>query len=286
MHSAALASAAFASLRPDDLAQIDFSSLVGLVNEPNMPSGGGATIRRVVDLARLRSGCNVLEIGSNTGFTSIEFASWIDGKAVGVDINPISVAFAKDKAGRYGVENVTFDVGDGCHLPYPDDTFDLVYCSNVTSFIDDRKRARDEYYRVLGPRGVLAAVPIYYHLDPPDELRQKVGEAIGADLPITDQHYWIDLFDDPTAVLVEHETYEYERQTPERIAAYVEMILQQPHLKNLDPVLREAAGERLSYFYSLFDENLSYARYDILIYRRNHPNPEPVLHTSRRVGRI
>ena len=279
-----LALDAFAAATVDDMVTIDFSRLVGLLNEPNMPSGGGATIRRVIDLARLRRGSRVLEVGSNTGYTSIEFASWIDGQVTGLDINPVSTAFARAKAARHGLRNVTFDVGDGQELPYPDGAFDLVYCSNVTSFIDDHRKARDEYYRVLADDGLLVAVPIYYHTAPPEDLRRRVGEAIGVDLAVTSQQYWSDLFADPRAYLLERETYEYDRQPAERIAAYVERVIDQPHLRAIDPAVLEAAASRLSYFYTLFDENLSYARYDILVYRRDHPNPEPVLHTSRRVG--
>ncbi|AGL19164.1 class I SAM-dependent methyltransferase [Actinoplanes sp. N902-109] len=278
-----LALDAFAALTTDDIATIDFSRLVGLLNEPNMPSGGGATIRRVIDLARLRPGSRVLEVGSNTGYTSIEFASWIDGHVTGLDINPVSTAFAREKAARHGLRNLTFDVGDGQDLPYADGSFDLVYVSNVTSFIDDHRRACDEYHRVLADDGLLVAAPIYYRTPPPEDMRRRVGAAIGVDLKVTDQRYWTDMFADPRATLVEQETYEYLRQSDERIAAYVGTVLDQPHLHRIDPALRAAAADRLTYFYRLFDENLSYARYDILVFRRGHPNPEPVLHTSRRV---
>ncbi|MEV0388994.1 class I SAM-dependent methyltransferase [Nonomuraea sp. NPDC050643] len=283
MTTDALTAGIFDGLTVEDIALLDFSRLVGLVNEPNMPSGGGATIRRIIDLCRLRSGCTILEVGSNTGYTSIEFASWVDGRVIGLDINPVSVAFAEEKAARFGIDNVEFHVGDGLALPYERGRFDLVYCSNVTSFIVDHQGARDEYYRVLAPNGVLVAVPIYYHTVPPDGLRRAVGEAIGVDLIVTTQAYWTELFADPSAALLHRETYEYVRQSPRRIAEYVESVFSQPHLGNIDPVLREAAKARLTYFYELFDENLAYTRYDILIFRRNHPNPESVLHTSRQV---
>ncbi|WP_051950789.1 class I SAM-dependent methyltransferase [Actinacidiphila yeochonensis] len=283
MPESTVISDALEGLRVGDVPDLDFSTLVGLVNEPNMPSGGGRTIRRVIDMARLRPGVRVLEVGSNTGYTSIEFASWIDGEVVGVDVNPVSTAFATEKAARHGLDNVRFDVADGTDLPYRDGTFDLVYCSNVTSFMTDHRGARDEYYRVLAPRGVLAAVPIYYASPPPDDLRRRVGAAIGVDLPVTDQDYWRDLFSDDGSTLIDQETYAYVRQSPESIAAYVRSVLDQPHLARLDARVLDAVGRRLAYFYELFDENLGYARYDILMYRRGHPNPERVLHQSRAV---
>lgn len=286
MPADAAAAGPFDRLDPRDLACMDFSTLICLVNQPNVPSGGGATVRRVIDLARLRRGCSILEVGSSTGFSSIEFASWVDGTVTGVDASPASAGFARERAATAGVRNVRFDVGDWRALPYPDRSFDLVFCGNVTSFIDDRVRARDEYHRVLDVGGILAAVPIYYAADPPESLRQAVSAAIGVDLPVTTQAYWTDLFASPATTLVAQETHEYIPQSAGRIAEHVTTVLDQPHLHGLSPHLRDAAAARLTYFYTLFDENLTYARFDILIYRRGYPNPERILHRTRLVDTV
>ena len=272
---------ALAALSAADIRALDFSRLVGLVNEPNMPSGGGATVRRVVDLARPRPGRPMLEVGSNTGYTSIELASWVDAPVVGTDINPVSNAFAQAKAAAAGITNVTFTLGDGQGLPFEDDAFELVFASNVTSFMTSHQRARDEYYRVLAPRGILAAVPIYYRSTPPEDLRRKVEEAIGVPLPVTTKEYWAHLFSHPRATLVADEPYVYERQTQARIAAYVDTVMAQTHLAEQPAEKLTALRERLTYFYELFDENLSYAGFSIMLFRLDHPNPEPVLHTAR-----
>jgi ubiquinone/menaquinone biosynthesis C-methylase UbiE len=271
-----------ADMTVKEVEQADFSTLVGLLNEPNMPSGGGKTVRRVVDLARLRPGAQVLEVGSNTGYTSIEFATWVDGQVVGLDINPLSVQHARAKATAAGVGNVRFDVGNGTRLPYPDGSFSLVFCSNVTSFIADHRAARDEYYRVTAPQGWLAAAPIYYAKEPPDSLRREVGEAIGVDLQVTDQSYWMSLFADERSTLIEQESYEYVRQSPARLSAYTDQVVARGGHEAPDAVV-EAAHKRLLYFYDLFDRNLQYARYDILMYRCDHPNPDEVLHLTKRV---
>ncbi|HEY8983163.1 MAG TPA: methyltransferase domain-containing protein [Streptomyces sp.] len=266
-----------------EIRQLDFSRLVGLVNEPNMPSGGGRTVRRVLELARPRPGRRILEVGSNTGYTSIEIASWVENPVVGLDINPVSNEFARKKAAAAGVDNVTFDLGDGRSLPYDNGEFELVFSSNVTSFMDDHRRAAAEYYRVLAERGVLAAVPIYYRTTPPEDLRRRVEEAIAAPLSVTSLDYWIDVFSHPEATLIMEEPYEYVRQSAERIESYVDSVFHQPHLEQQSEEKRRALRQRLAYFYELFDENLFYAGYSILLFRRAHPNPEPVLHESRRV---
>jgi SAM-dependent methyltransferase len=271
------------NLTREAIERMNFSELVGLVNEPNTPSGGGKTVRRVLQQVRLDASSRVLEIGSNTGFTSIEIASWVPCPVVGVDINPRSIALARAKGSEHDLRNVTFTEADALSLPFPDGAFDLVFCSNTTSFILDRQRAITEYYRVLRPRGVLAAVPIYYREPPPNELRRRVEEAVGAEIPPRDIGYWRALFDHPEAPLIFEEEHAYVHQSPERIAGYVDRVMSQPLLAGYAPELRATMAARLRYFYDLFNENLRYARYAILLYRIGHPNRDPVLFESRPV---
>lgn len=278
-----LTTEAIADLSVAEIRRLDFSRVVALTNEPNMPSGGGATVRRVLQLARPRPGRPVLEVGSNTGYTSIELASWLDSPVTGLDVNPLSNAFAEAKAEAAGVGNVTFVLGDGQRMPFADDFFELVFVSNVTSFMADHHQAREEYYRVLAPRGVLAVVPIYYRRTPPESLRTAVEQAIGVPLPVTSEQYWIDVFAREDVTLIEAEQYGYVRQTPERIAAYVAQVMDQKHLAHVPEQKAEALRARLAHFYDIFDENLSYAGYSILLFRAGHPNPEPVLHTTHRI---
>jgi ubiquinone/menaquinone biosynthesis C-methylase UbiE len=278
-----LTSSALADLSVAEIQKLDFSRVVALTNEPNMPSGGGATVRRVLELAAPRRGGRILEVGSNTGYTSIEMASWVDSPVTGLDVNPVSNAFAAQKAARAGIDNVEFVLGDGQGMPFEDGRFELVFVSNVTSFMADHQQACDEYYRVLAPRGMLAVAPIYYRTTPPQQLLKAVEEAIGVPLPVTSEQYWIDVFSRDGVSLIADERYEYIRQSPERIAAYVEQVMDQKHLLDHPAQKIAALRDRLAHFYDIFDENLSYAGYSILVFRDGHPNPEPVLHATRRV---
>jgi ubiquinone/menaquinone biosynthesis C-methylase UbiE len=273
---------AIASYSVAELRALDFSSVVGLVNEPNMPSGGGATVRRVLELARPRPGRPVLEVGSNTGYTSIEMASWLDSPVTGLDVNSESRRFAVRKAERAGVDNVTFVQADGRRMPFDDATFELVFCSNVTSFMIDHERACAEYHRVLAPRGVLAAVPIYYRRPAPAYLRDAVEEAIGVPMVGTEREYWHRAFSRADNSLIVDEPYEYVRQSDQRIEAYADAVMSQSHLRAHPTDKLAALRERLVHFYRIFDENLSYAGFSIMLFRRDHPNPEPMLHTTRR----
>ena len=53
--------------------------------------------------------------------------------------------------------------GDGTRLPFPDDTFDRIICSEVLEHIPDDDAALAELHRVLKPGGMLAAtVPTWF----------------------------------------------------------------------------------------------------------------------------
>jgi ubiquinone/menaquinone biosynthesis C-methylase UbiE len=275
---------ALASLDAGEIAGMDFSTIVGLTNEPNTPSGAGETVRRILQQVPLHASSRVLDVGCNTGFASIEFAGWATASVVGVDINPTSLAFARGKAGAAALPNVSFTQCSALALPFGDSSFDLVYVNNVTSFIRERARAVGEFYRVLRARGVLAVVPIFYHRQPPASLHREVERAVGADIPVRGKDYWHECFATPVAELFFDEEYEYIYQSAERIDWYADHVMSQPHLSALPAATRAALAERLGYFYRLFNDNLSYARFCILLYRKHPPNPEPILFKTRRLS--
>jgi SAM-dependent methyltransferase len=54
---------------------------------------------------------------------------------------------------------VKMDITD---IQYPDNTFDVVYCSHVLEHVQDDRKAMGEFYRVLKPGGwAILQVPIY-----------------------------------------------------------------------------------------------------------------------------
>lgn len=265
----------------EDVPLLNFSQVVGLVNEPNMCSGGAATLRTVLrETPGLNRRSRILEVGSNTGFSVLELASASPCQVYGVDIEPTSVLLAKEKAAGMGLPNAHFSVGDGTQIAFDDGEFDLVFASNVTSFIPDKVSAVREYYRVLKTYGVLASVPIFYHRSPPARLVAEVEEAIGAPLTQRGRVEWEELFCAPGGELFFAEEHEYDELGDNAITDYVAAVLDQPCNADMTDELKAAAGERLAYFYRLFNENLGYARYAVLLFRKGAPTTFPVLHTS------
>jgi ubiquinone/menaquinone biosynthesis C-methylase UbiE len=113
--------------------------------------------RRLIDLAGLRPGQRVLEIGCGTGNLLLAVKRLGPGVEVaGLDPDPKALARARRKARRAALA-VQLDEGFADALPYPDATFDRVLSAFMFHHLDasDRPRALAEVARVLRPGGSL-----------------------------------------------------------------------------------------------------------------------------------
>jgi SAM-dependent methyltransferase len=269
-------------LTPADALRLSFSEIVAITNEPNQPSGGTNTLWTIIHQTRLSEESKVLDVGCNTGFATLGLAALSGAEVTGLDLNEISIGFAKrNLASLSESARASFVVGNALSLPFEDQSFDVLYCNNVTSFIADRESAVGEYYRVLKAGGYLAAVPIYYTTEPSPSLVAKVEELVGTGLTIRTKSQWVELFKSNKGNLIHVHDYDYDLRTAEEIADYAEKVISQPHLEGIDPDLRQALLSRLIYVYSVFNENLQYCGFSILIFRRTSPWGYPTLFTSR-----
>ena len=120
----------------DDLDQYHFEKLHHLL--------------RLVDFDAYR-GKAVLEVGCGA---AIDLARFAKGGAVatGVDLTESAIALARTNFSQQGLAG-TFEVANGEHLPFPDNSFDLVYAHGVVQYTADPQRLVDECRRVLQPGG-------------------------------------------------------------------------------------------------------------------------------------
>lgn len=106
--------------------------------------------RRVVELARLEAGEDVLDVGSGTG-NAAAAAIGEGRRVVGVDGAPGMLEIARRK-----VPEARFEVMDFDRLDVPDDAFDVVIASHSLNFARDRVATLVEWLRVTRPGGRLA----------------------------------------------------------------------------------------------------------------------------------
>ena len=99
---------------------------------------------------------DALEIGAGTGYFSLNLlqAGAIE-RANATDISPGMLATLEQNASRLGLE-VRTAVVDAETLPFPDESFDLVFGHAVLHHIPDLRQAFSEFTRVLRPGGTLA----------------------------------------------------------------------------------------------------------------------------------
>jgi ubiquinone/menaquinone biosynthesis C-methylase UbiE len=102
-------------------------------------------------VAREFPGGKLLEIGCSMGNDTIQFAR--RGLQVcGVDLTEAAINLIKQRFALYGMSG-DFRVADAEHLPFADNTFDVVYSFGVLHHTPDTAGAIEEVRRVLKPGG-------------------------------------------------------------------------------------------------------------------------------------
>jgi ubiquinone/menaquinone biosynthesis C-methylase UbiE len=84
---------------------------------------------------------HALDLGTGTGAGAFEVARrWPATAVVGVDMADGMVERARSKTPPELRERVTFAVADAAHLPYDDESFDLVTLLNMVPFFEELRR--------------------------------------------------------------------------------------------------------------------------------------------------
>ena len=99
---------------------------------------------------RLKPHSSVLEVAPGPGFFAIELAKLGDFKITGLDISRTMIEIATQNARNANVK-ADFLVGNAAAMPFPDASFDFIYCSAAFKNFSEPVKALDEMYRVLRP---------------------------------------------------------------------------------------------------------------------------------------
>lgn len=103
----------------------------------------------------LRAGQSILEVACGSGGTAVRITEGFGVSVVGVDINPSAVLAATNRARARTVhDRVEFQVADANEtLPFPDESFDVLFCNDSINHLRDRTRVLADWHRVLRPGG-------------------------------------------------------------------------------------------------------------------------------------
>jgi ubiquinone/menaquinone biosynthesis C-methylase UbiE len=104
-------------------------------------------------------GARLLEVGCGMGTDLLQFSRG-GARCVGIDLTPRSIEITQHRFKLYGAGGA-FMISDGEHLPFCDESFDVVYSNGVLHHTPDTEGAIREVHRVLRPDGT-AKVMLYH----------------------------------------------------------------------------------------------------------------------------
>jgi ubiquinone/menaquinone biosynthesis C-methylase UbiE len=125
-----------------------------------VPAVFGEWASIVVELAHPRPGERVVDVACGTGIVARIAAARVGptGVVIGVDLNPgmLSVARSVMLTDSRSAAPIQWQEASADKLPFPGESFNIVYCQLGLQFFADRPVALREMRRVLSPEGRLA----------------------------------------------------------------------------------------------------------------------------------
>ena len=267
-----------------DIQKMSYFELIGAVRETNRPPGGVTSVANIAKGAYLNENSHVLEIGTSTGFTAIELAKLVKCHVTAVDVNEESLQEAQRRAEAEGVaDKIKFVVQDASKLDYKDEQFDMVFCGNVTSYLNNKSKCLQEFIRVLKPHGFIAAIPMYYLNEPSKAIVDQVSIAINHNITAQYKKDWVDFFNIAPLSLFLCENYKFDFITNSEVNIFVDKIMQREHLQRLGIKRHTALSNRYQYFMQLFRDNLSLMGFSLMLLRKDIEECDPILFTAQQI---
>lgn len=257
----------------DYIQALDYTDFIAFIKETNRCPGGKSSIREIAKNTFLGDDSKIIDVGSNTGFNSLEFAHITKAKVYGIDISENCVKEANTKLGEDD-ENVkrrvSFRIGSAYNIPFEDEYFNLVMCGGATSFMDNKSKAVEEYFRVLKPWGFLATTQLFYNKKPPKEVLDEVSRAIGVQVNYLNKNDWLNILAANNKYeLYYFNEYNFERKNKNDVEKYVSLFIKKNHIAILDKEVKQAIYDKWLNYITIFAKNNDYLSYFIAIFRKN-----------------
>jgi len=154
-----------------------YKAVDGYVADADLGLGCGVP----TDHAGIKAGDTVLDLGAGAGLDAFVARKLVgdDGQVYGVDMTPDMVAKARTNTEKLGYRNVEFRLGEIEHLPFEQNSIDVVISNCVLNLVPDKPRAFAEIYRVLRPGAHFCVSDVVASAPLPDSIRNATALYVG-----------------------------------------------------------------------------------------------------------
>lgn len=224
--------------------------LLARVGKTRLRPGGREATTWLLDHAAITAQSSVLEVACNMGTTTIQVAERYGCHVTGIDMDPHALAKARHDVLARGLQSrVTIEQADALHLPYPDNSFDVVINEAMLTMYADKAKTRllAEYYRVLKPGGRLLTHDIMFtDARNNDALRLTLREAINVNVQPLTRTDWCELMRNSRFTQVETHNGEMTLLSPRGL------ISDEGLLRTLTLLIRVLKTENRALFWKMF----------------------------------
>jgi tocopherol O-methyltransferase len=112
---------------------------------------------------------SILDVGCGIGGSSLYLAQKFQARVAGITLSPVQAARATQRAQQANLaSHAQFSVADALHMPFDNDSFDLVWSLESAEHMPDKTQFLQECYRVLKPGGrLIVATWCHRSCEPP-----------------------------------------------------------------------------------------------------------------------
>ena len=113
--------------------------------------GGWKGTDRLIELLNISEmkDIKILEVGCSTGYITRYIAQQFDCEIIGIDLSELLIESAQEEAFKMSLTNTTFQTGNVEKLPFPDNSFDIVYGEAITALLPEPMKVINEYKIVV-----------------------------------------------------------------------------------------------------------------------------------------